>query len=98
MFFNRRKTEFKINYLPFLGVVLLLNFPRAVNAQTNSCPWAGEDQEICLDECTIIGCETSEGVSELCFLWVSDTDQLNENEIHSNRIEVCPIISTTYTL
>ncbi len=69
-----------------------------LSAQTDGCPWAGEDKTICSGECVLIGCELSDNEDGICFLWESNGEQLDENGIHSNQMEVCPTETTIYTL
>lgn len=69
-----------------------------LGAQTDGCPWTGEDKTICSGECVLIGCELSEIEDGICFLWESNGEQLDEDGIHSNQMEVCPMQTTIYRI
>jgi len=60
------------------------------------CPWAGEDKTICAGECVYIGClPRSLDDDDLCYSWFP---QENISSTYSPFPEVCPEVTTTYTI
>ncbi len=82
----------------FFSIFLLIFFMGQLSAQTNGCPWAGEDKTICFGECVIIGCEFNESNSDVCPTWEPTTFISEGYPPHSAVIEVCPTETTTYTI
>jgi hypothetical protein len=75
-------------------------FERKVHSilPASECPWAGEDQAICLGECVEIGCQNINLGESLCVSWSPEESISDLYDSHNTIVEVCPTETTLYTI